>query len=165
MCPVLATKQFEISPSTQISKKRSSSSVRTRSVSCETEYTRRGSAATGSRVPDPGSRPGSSGSGGLPSVASAEEGSSNGRSKSELVKFVGRVADARDLRRAPGLVVRLDDRAVQPGIARRGLELRRHPAEKARERRVLLHPDDRIVRAGHARVGQVCGPVRQDAFV
>src|SRR5882672_10729319 len=143
MCPVLATKQFEISPSTQISKKRSSSSVRTRSVSCETEYTRRGSAATGSRIPAPGSRPGSSGSG----------GSSNGRSKSELVKFGGRVADARDLRRAAGLVVRLDDRAVQPGIARRGLELRRHPAEKARERGVLLHPDDRIVRAGHARVG------------
>src|SRR5258705_7729708 len=119
MWPVFQSRQFESSPSTQISKKRSSSSVRSRPVSSETERTRRGSGTGGSWAAGV-TGPGSSGG-----------GSSNGRSKSESIKLLLRIADPRDLRRAPGLVVGHDDRAIQPRVARRRLELRRQAVEKA----------------------------------
>ena len=59
----------------------------------------------------------------------------------------------------------VDDDAVQPRIAGRRLEPRRHAGEEARQRRLALHADDRVVRAGHAGVGQIRGAVRQDALV
>src|SRR5258705_4021279 len=148
MWTLLQSRQFESSPSTQISKKRSSSSVRSCTVSSETERTRRGSGTGGSWAAGV-TGPGSSG-GGSPTEASAEGGSSNGRSKSESIKLLLRIADPRDFRRAPGLVVGHDDRAIQPRVARRRLELRRQAVEKARQRRFAFHPDDRIVRPCHA---------------
>ena len=75
MWPVFHTRQFESSPSTQTSTKCSSSNVRMRLVSSETESTRRDSGVAGTGAIGAGA----AGSGSGP-------GSSNGRSKSESIQ-------------------------------------------------------------------------------
>ena len=55
--------------------------------------------------------------------------------------------------------------AIQARVAGGRLELRRHSGQKARQRRLALHADDRIVRPGHARVGHVGRAVREDSLI
>ena len=67
--------------------------------------------------------------------------------------------------RFPGLVVGFDDDRVQPRIAGGGFESRRHRVQKTADRGVDFDADDRVVRSGHADVGQIGGALGQDPLV
>src|SRR5215470_7841143 len=95
-CPVFQTRQFDSSPSTQISPIRSSSTSRIRIVRSVTLKMRR--------------------TGGLGS-ASAAGSSSNGRSKRSLIREIDELVEAvtqtLDVDRSSGLLIGFDDDGVQ----------------------------------------------------
>src|SRR5687767_13240517 len=152
MWPVFQTLQFESSPSTQMSVRCPSRSPRIDAFNCETVRTRRlGRGGAG----------GATGSGGSSSKGS-EKRSAMMREGGDLLRGEVQPLDAERL--AGGGVGRDDDRIQTRGAGRR-FELRRHPVDEPAERGLDADADDRVVRAGHADVGEIRGALRQQAFI
>src|ERR1700730_6744253 len=127
-CPVFQTRQLESSPSTHTSRNWASSRSRTPTFSSVTLRTRRDGAG------------------------SSSNGSSNRSfigAPWELLELLETVAEALDVGRESAPFVRVHDDRIEAGVARGGLEACRHGIQKAAERRLDLHADDGIVRAGH----------------
>ena len=90
-----------------------------------------------------------------------------------LVAVVGRPAAARQATATrsashavarPSASVSTSD-ALEPDVAVGGLEADAHPGAHARDRELRLHADHRVVRAGHAGVGDRRRAAREDARV
>src|SRR3954469_16471498 len=65
--------------------------------------------------------------------------SSNGRSKrsdAKIFEFLQPVAETRDLRRTPGVLVRVDDDGIEPWILDSRFEARRQARDELPERRL-----------------------------
>src|SRR3954466_6983552 len=135
-CPVFHTRQFDSSPSTQTSKNSASSRSRTRTVSSVTESTRRGWGTGG---------PGAAGA-----TGGSSSSSSNGRSNRSLIgdvchlpQIVRAHAEALDARGASGLLVGIDEHAVQPRVGGCRIEFLWQRGQEAAERGADLDADHR----------------------
>src|SRR3954462_13711423 len=102
-----------------------------------------------------------SAAGGTGSVAGS---SSNGRSNRsvigelrELLDVVRAQAQSFDVGGAAGLLVGFDDDPIQPRVFGGGLDPRRQRRQESAERGLGVDADDRIVRPGHADVGEIHG--------
>src|SRR5262245_20538151 len=146
-CPVFQTRQFDSSPSTQTSNSSPSSRSRILIVSSVTLSGRRTAAAAAG-----GGWGGAAGSG---SGSSSSNGRSNRSDTRKFLQLVEAVAQALDIGREAGLLVGLDDHGVQSRVAGGGFELLGQRGEKPVQRRFGLDADDRIVRPGHADVGEI----------
>src|SRR5438094_12643 len=91
------------------------------------------------------------------SVSGASGSSSNGRSNSELIEVLCRIADALNRHRLAGGLGCSNEDAVQARVAGGRLHADGHAAEKLVDHDRLFHADHAVVGPGHARVCEVGG--------